>query len=236
MRVIVPFDPSDPNTRLSSLLSPAERREFAAAMLRDVLVAVRDAGGQPTVLSTTPFDEVSTTHDEASTTHDEASTTHDEASTSSGEAGDPSDVAVTVDDRSLSVAVNDALADDLPAAVVMADLALATPAALSALFGTEGDVVIAPGRGGGTNALVVRHPDFAVDYHGVSFTDHVDAAEAVGAAVSTVDSFRLAVDVDEPADVLDLLVHGDGAAAAWLRDAGFRVAVEDGDQTVVRED
>ncbi|MXR20192.1 2-phospho-L-lactate guanylyltransferase, partial [Halobacterium sp. PCN9] len=44
MRVIVPFDPSDPNTRLSSLLSPAERREFAAAMLRDVLAAVREAG------------------------------------------------------------------------------------------------------------------------------------------------------------------------------------------------
>jgi len=229
MRVIVPFDPSDPNTRLSSLLSPAERREFAAAMLRDVLAAVREAGGQPTVLSTTSLDEVPTSRDEGATTRDESPTSRDQN-------GEAAGVAVTVDDRPLSTAVNDALADDLPAAVVMADLALATPAALSRLFATAGDVVIAPGRGGGTNALVVRHPDFAVDYHGVSFADHVDAADAVGASVSTVDSFRLAVDVDEPADVLDLLVHGDGAAAAWLRDAGFRVAVEDGDPTVGRED
>jgi 2-phospho-L-lactate guanylyltransferase len=233
MRVIVPFDPSDPNTRLSSLLSPAERREFATAMLRDVLAAVREAGGQPTVLSTTTLDEAPTSRDDSPTNRDEAPTGRDENGDASSVVAD---VPVTVDDRPLSTAVNDAIAEELPAAVVMADLALATPTALSRLFATEGDVVIAPGRGGGTNALVVRHPDFAVDYHGVSFADHVDAAEAVGASVSTVDSFRLGVDVDEPADVLDLLVHGDGAAAAWLRDAGFRVAVEDGDPTVVRED
>ncbi|MGB9964785.1 2-phospho-L-lactate guanylyltransferase [Halobacterium hubeiense] len=203
MRTLVPFDPANPNTRLSSLLSPAERRDFAAAMLADVLAAVREAGGTPTVLATEPLDSV--------------------------------DAPVIVDDRSLSVAVNDALAEGRPAAVVMADLALATPDALERLFDADADVVIAPGRGGGTNALVVRHPEFSVDYHGTSFLDHVAAAEAAGASVEPVDSFRLAVDVDEPADVLDVLVYASGEAADWLRDAGFRAAVRDGAPTVVRE-
>jgi len=240
MRTLVPFDPTNPNTRLSPLLSADERRAFAAAMLTDVLDAVRAAGGEPTVLASAPLDR---------------------------------DVSapVQVDDRPLSAAVNDALAEELPAAVVMADLALATPDALRRLFDADAGVAVAPGRGGGTNALAVRDPAFSVDYHGVSFRDHVAAAEAAGASVEVVDSFRLAVDVDEPADLLDVLVHGDSAgdrrepanqvsgeerpanrasdwepaerasgatassaAADWLRDAGFRVAVEDGTPRVRR--
>ncbi|NIB99865.1 2-phospho-L-lactate guanylyltransferase [Halobacterium sp. R2-5] len=240
MRTLVPFDATNPNTRLASLLSADERREFAAAMLSDVLDAVRGAGGAPTVLASAPVDV---------------------------------DAPVTVDDRSLTDAVNDALGE-LPAAVVMADLALATPEAVSRLFESDADVAIAPGRGGGTNALVVRDADFRVDYHGTSFLDHVAAAEDVGASVETVDSFRLAIDVDERADLLDVLVHGDSAAdrreaadrassegqgpsdrssgrspredgeerpassasaaADWLRDAGFRVVVEGGAPEVVR--
>ena len=203
MRTLVPFDPTNPNTRLSALLSEDERRAFATAMLADVLDSVRRAGGTPTVLASAPLD------------------------------GDV-DAPVTVDDRPLSVAVNDALAA-LPAAVVMADLALATPEAVQRLYDADGDVVVAPGRGGGTNALVVRHPDFDVDYHGVSFRDHLAAADAAGATVETVDSFRLAVDVDEPTDLLDVLVHGSSEAADWLRDAGFRVTVGDGTPTVVRD-
>lgn len=200
MRVIVPFDPANPNTRLSAVLSTEERRDFAAAMLADVLDTVRAAGGTPEVLSTAPLD---------------------------------ADAPVHVDERSLSTAVDDALGDGLPAAVVMADLALATPGALESLFDTPGDIVVAPGRGGGTNALVVRTPDFAVDYHGLSFRDHLAAADEADATVRTVDSFRLAVDVDERADLLDVLVHGDGPAVEWLEDAGFAVRVEDGAPVVV---
>ena len=212
MRAIVPFDPSTPNTRLSSLLSPVERREFAAAMLADVLAAVRDAGGDPEVLASAPLDEAAAELNDAT-----------------------SGVPVTVDERSLSTAVNHALGDGLPAAVVMADLALADAGVLGDFFDTDGDVVVAPGRGGGTNALLVREEAFSVDYHGVSYRDHVDAASAAGADVETVDSFRLAVDVDEPADVLDVLVHGDGRVVEWLRDAGIRVAVEDGSPCVERD-
>ena len=139
------------------------------------------------------------------------------------------EVPVAVDDRPLTPAVNAALsATDGPLAVVMADLALATTASVERLLGAEGEVVLAPGLGGGTNALVARHPDFRVDYHGVSYSDHRAAAETVGASVATVDSFRLGVDVDDPSDLAEVLVHGTGETAACLRELGVELAAADG--------
>lgn len=142
---------------------------------------------------------------------------------------------VTVDERPLTTAVNAVLDEaDLPVAIVMADLALLTGDALEVLFAPTADVVVAPGLGGGTNALVVRHPDFRVDYHGTSYRDHCQHARATGASVASVDSFRLALDVDDPADLVEVLLHGEGAAVEWLRNAGFVVEASEDSPTVVR--
>ncbi|WP_313694550.1 2-phospho-L-lactate guanylyltransferase [Halorarum halobium] len=200
MRALVPFAAERPKTRLADVLTGAERRAFADAMLTDVLAALRAADFSPHLLATETAGQ---------------------------------DVPTTVDDRPLTDAVNDALAEheqttaDEPLAVVMADLALATPDSLARLR-APGDVVIAPGRGGGTNALVVRHPAFRVDYHGASYLDHLRAARDVGASVREVDSRRLATDVDEPGDLGEVLTHGDGAARDWLVDAGFELEGTDG--------
>lgn len=196
---MVPYAAERPKTRLAGELAVPERRAFADAMLTDVLGVLRDAGFSPHLLTTERQDRA---------------------------------VDQTVDDRPLTPAVNDALraydpSTDTPLAVVMADLALATPAALSRLT-ADGDVVVAPGRAGGTNALVVRHPDFRVDYHGASYLDHLRAARAIGASVREVDSHRLATDVDEPSDLAEVLLHGDGAARDWLVDAGFELEIGDG--------
>ena len=199
MRVVVPFSAARPKSRLSPVLDPEERQAFARAMLDDVLDAL------------------------AST-----ATSHDPTvvATAPVECEAP----VDVDDRPLTDAVDDRLPDagDDPVAVVMADLALATPGALDRLFTADADVVFAPGRGGGTNALVVRHPDFHVDYHGASIRDHREIAREVGAETATVDSFRLATDIDEPADLVEVLLHATGGAATWLREAGFAVTATDG--------
>lgn len=133
---------------------------------------------------------------------------------------------VVVDDRPLTEAVNAHL--EPPMAVVMADLALATPAALRRLFEADAEVALAPGLGGGTNAFVTRHPEFAVDYHDASIRDHRRIAREVGADVETVDSFRLAVDVDESDDLVEVLLHGGGRALSWLEAAGFEVESTDG--------
>jgi 2-phospho-L-lactate guanylyltransferase len=219
MEVIVPFSTDRPKSRLSDALSPEERAEFARAMLDDVLDAVDAAGGEPRVLATDAVDV---------------------------------DPPVTVDDRALTEAVNAVLdarlgsegaADDEtdgspePVAVVMADLALATPAAVERLFeaGRDADVAMAPGRGGGTNAFVASHPAFRVDYHGASYLDHRGIAAEVGAAFTAVDSQRLGTDVDEPADLAEVLIHAEGRAAAWLREAGFTLDASEGRVAVVRE-
>ncbi|WP_440988715.1 2-phospho-L-lactate guanylyltransferase [Haloarchaeobius baliensis] len=147
------------------------------------------------------------------------------------------DASVRVDDRSLTTAVNAVLEEgDGPVAVVMADLPLVTPAVLDRLFGATGDVVIAPGRGAGTNALVVRDDGFRTDFHGASYLDHREAASTVGAEVTVVDSHRLATDVDERADLVEVLVHGDGRAATWLADHGVRIERGNGRVNAVRVD
>jgi 2-phospho-L-lactate guanylyltransferase len=237
VRVVVPYAVEQPKTRLSPALSPAERIEFSQAMCRDVLDTIHETGETPELLATGPVEFGGDT---------------------AADVSEP--LAVTIDDRPLTSAVNEILTETLPAsddqtptasetvhesatersegadavAVVMADLALATTDSLRRLFSAEGEVVAVPGRGGGTNALVVRHPDFRVDYHGASIRDHRRIAREVGAEYREVDSMRLATDVDEPEDLAELLLHGESRATDWLRDAGFEVDVSDGRVGVTR--
>jgi 2-phospho-L-lactate guanylyltransferase len=204
MRFLVPFAAARPKTRLSSVLDADERAAFAAAMRRDVIAAIREAGHDATILAT--------------------------------DALESADAPVTVDDRPLSAAVNAALDGSTPLGVLVADLALVTPAAVARLAAAAGDVVVAPGRGGGTNALVVRHPDFRVDFHGASYLDHLAAARRVDADVTAVDSMRLSTDVDDPSDLVEVLIHGEGEARDWLVDAGFELDVGEGRVGVRREE
>ncbi|THE66803.1 2-phospho-L-lactate guanylyltransferase [Salinadaptatus halalkaliphilus] len=211
MQVVVPFAAESPKTRLEPVLSPDERSTLARAMLDDVLEAILETGHEPTVVSTAPLDAA--------------------ASVLAADS-----VSVEIDDRSLTAAVDARLPapGDDPVAVVMADLALATPTALKALFTSVADVAIAPGRGGGTNALVVSHPEFSVDYHGGSYLDHCAIAREVDATLETVDSFRLATDVDEPTDLVEILIHGEGRAPARLRSFGFELDTDAGRVAVSR--
>lgn len=217
MHVVVPFAATDPKTRLASVLSPAERSTVARAMLADVLTAVVEAGAEPTVVSTAPLNPA----------------------TLSLEAAVCDAVSVSVDDRPLTEAVNARLPasrDDEATAVVMADLALATADTLAKLFAHDAAVTIAPGRSGGTNALVISHPDFRVDYHGTSYLDHCEIAHDIDASLETVDSFRLSTDIDEPADLVEVLIHGNEAdhAPASLRGLGFDLETRDGRVGVAR--
>ena len=208
MHVVVPFAVTDPKTRLAPVLSSEEREAFARAMLTDVLEGIEQTGYEPTILATAPL-----------------------------EADFPVSTSVLVDDRPLTPAVNAVLeTTHSDVAIVMADLALATSGALEGCFSRPGDVVIAPGRGGGTNVLVSRHEEFRVDYHGTSYLDHCRAARDVGAAVSTVDSFRLSTDVDEPEDLVEVTLHGGEHSRSFLERHGFDLETTAGRVTVTREE
>lgn len=135
-----------------------------------------------------------------------------------------------VDDRDLSVAVNAAVEDTgLPVGIVMADLPLLTVGTVERLLRADGDVVIAPGLGGGTNALVIRDTAFSVDYHGASFRDHYGHAREHDLDVTVLDSFRLAVDVDEESELIEVLLHGDDTVREWLLARDITIDV-DGEQ------
>lgn len=201
MRIVVPYTPIDPKTRLSPVLSADERVAFSRVMLADVLEAISALGHAPEVLATASLPAI--------------------------------EVPVHVDERSLSDAVNAIITP--PTAVVMADLALLTPDALRAAVDSQADVVIGPGRGGGTNLLIVRADGFAVDYHGNSLADHRRIAAAAGLSLAEIDSFRIATDVDEPADLVEVLLHGRGHARDWLADRGFVLTETDGRVAVERE-
>jgi 2-phospho-L-lactate guanylyltransferase len=205
MRVLVPYRVEEPKTRLAPMLDLRERRELSRLMLVDVLTAIREAGYEPTVLSTAPL------------------SIREE---------------VVVDDRPLTAAVNGHLESDSDrdtnTAIVMADLALVTSEVLSRLLEADGDVVLAPGRGGGTNALVTRHPQFRVDYHGASYRDHRAVCDEIGASTRVIDSHRLSTDIDETDDLGELLLHGDGRAADWL-DTRFELSVSNGRVGVERQ-
>ena len=206
MHCFVPFAVDTPKSRLDPVFSLAERQSFATAMLVDVLDALTTAGYAPTVLSTAP---IAAEHV-------------------------PDRAAVTVDDRTLTTAVNARLATGTPSLVLMADLPLVRASDVRNLADSNADITIAPGLGGGTNALVVREPRFRTDYHGASYLDHRRTAAELDASVDTIDSRRLATDIDEPSDLAEVLIHGDGAARDWLVDAGFELDTSDGRVEVQR--
>jgi len=237
--VLVPFDAGAPKTRLASVFDERERRAFARVLLEDVLGALATLGVDRTILATAPLD--GTPEVAAPVVVDDRPLTTAVNARLAGDLVGEMEPPVPSHER--------------PVGIVMADLPLATPRALRRVLygdpspGTDAesdpdadrerpaDVTMAPGLGGGTNALCVRDPAFRVDYHGASCRDHWATARRRGLDLATVDSFRLATDIDERADLVEVLIHGQGTAArSWLRDAGFFLVTGDGRVGVARGD
>ena len=196
---LIPYKPVNPKTRLSCILNQEEREAFARAMLTDVIAAVKGAGCSPVIVGTELFDS--------------------------------DDVQVTVKDADLNQTLNAILPQSIGGLtlIVMADLPLATSAAIERVCATKKDMAIVPGRGGGTNVIFLREPTrFHVDYYGTSFNKHMQIAHDAGLSCEVIDSFRLHTDIDEKEDLVELLIHGDGLSRKYLEDLGFELSVEKG--------
>ncbi len=136
------------------------------------------------------------------------------------------DAEVVRDDSDLDSAINKELLDT-PVAIIMSDLPLLNHDTLRRFFSSNGDVVIAPGRKGGTNMLLVRKRGFRVSYHYGSFFKHLNFARENGFEVSVFDSFFSSVDIDDENDLLELLLHGSGKRSCeFLKRIGFSVKFE----------
>jgi 2-phospho-L-lactate guanylyltransferase len=198
VRAVIPFKPQNPKSRLASVLDPAERERFACAMLEDVIDAVIGAGCEPFLLCTHPF-------------------SHPRAASAIHAAG-------------LNDALN-ALFRQLrgPLLVIMADLPLADAPAVARICDTSAGVALVPGRGGGTNAIYLREPErFRADFYGASFLKHRQIAEEAGTPADVIDSFRLHTDIDEPDDLVEVLIHGGTHSRTMLGTVGFALSIENG--------
>ena len=204
MKIVVPFKRKNAKSRLAGILTPDERDTLAMNMLRDVMDALD--GFEVDILTSSML---------------------------SNRDVDFSSY-ILLSDSGLNEALNEYLNsraghDNDSVMIVMADLPLISSKHIREIAGLDADVVIAPGKGGGTNILYIKDPSgFHVDYYGASFLDHLRIARESGASVEVYDSFAVSTDIDEPEDLVELLMHGDGAAASMLTDSGFDVVVRDG--------
>lgn len=82
---------------------------------------------------------------------------------------------------------------------------------LTAMATTRRDVVIAPSKANGTNALLIRPPDLIdLRFGGESFPLHVQEAFRAGVKPRIYRSPSVATDIDEPADLLSIETLGIG--------------------------
>lgn len=130
------------------------------------------------------------------------------------------EIEVRVDDSPLNEALESLL--EPPCLILPADLPLLRGEDVEELVSVEGDVVVAPGLRGGTNGLLLRER-IPLRYGGRSFERHLSEAEERGLSVAVHESFRFAVDVDVPKDLVELEVHGEGRAERALANLGLEL-------------
>ena len=203
MRVLIPFKAQNPKTRLSGVMTLNERISIAEAMLYDVIQAVEKSGVDVIDIGVTKMNFVC-------------------------RGIDTERVNIIYAPYSLDDLVNDYLAKVVEhrggegVAVVMADLPLLKAEHIKDIIEMGAEVVLAPGRFGGTNILFTSVPrKFRVSYYEMSFIKHFHRAEQRGLTVKVYDSFYTSVDVDSPDDLVEVLLHSKGYAKEVLEDMGF---------------
>ena len=205
--IVVPFRLDGAKSRLSPALDKDERREMALAMLRDVLACVSEFGNR-TILTRPGWDMG-----------------EDRWLKQAAQ-----DIKVISSDLELNDALNEMIEGEdrqgwpRDLLIVMADLALLAKNDIVGILSCPGDVVLCPGRGGGTNMILIRNPGFRTCYRGLSYPKHIDFARKAGLHLAIYESFRAGCDIDQPEDLAEILLHGQGKARSLLERLGFRLS------------
>lgn len=207
MRAVIPFKKKGAKSRLSPILSKFEREVLAVCMLHDVVDALKGSCVSGIdILTTSPnihIDGVNILHD-----------------TGSG----------------LNESLNDYISQNMqapdaePILIIMADIPLINTQHINDIAGHthNADIVIAPGTGGGTNILAICDPAYRVNYYGASYLDHINIAQSLGLKAATYDSLACATDIDEPEDLVEILIHGNSNATECIQSFGFELEIASG--------
>jgi 2-phospho-L-lactate/phosphoenolpyruvate guanylyltransferase len=201
MKAVIPYKKVRAKSRLSPVLSQEEREEFVELMLNCVIDAIKEAGIEKVeILSPSIYG-----------------------------LENMKKARVLLDKGNLNEALNRYLGEaEEPVLIVMADLPLLSPDHVTEIISTKEDVCIVPGRGGGTNVLFIKNPSsYRVRYYGSSFLTHCSIAAEAGQSIEVYDSFLAGTDIDEPEDLVELLIHGKGAAKYYIS-RKFRLEISSG--------
>lgn len=201
MKAVIPYKKTCAKSRLSPVLSQEEREEFVELMLNQVIDTLLEAGIK----------------------------TIDILSPSIYGLENMSKANVLLDKSDLNEALNRYLEQaEEPVLIVMADLPLLSPDHVKGITSTNEDLCIVPGKGGGTNVLFIKNPsEYKVKYYGSSFLTHCSIAEKTGQSIEIYDSFLAGTDIDEPEDLVELLIHGSRAAKQYINKK-FRLEISRG--------
>jgi 2-phospho-L-lactate guanylyltransferase len=221
-KAIIPFKKERAKSRLGGVLSEKEREEFAVRMLGDVLVALSESEIEEVeIISTCSEEQIKEDLNIGLKLNLELESKSDLNLK----------LSVREDGRGLNEVLNEEIKDEKePVLIIMADVPLATPESINEIISREEDVVITPGREGGTNALFLRKPyKFAVSYYGISCLKHIETARRRDLSCAIHDSFFISTDIDEVDDLIELLIHGRGGSrsrsfsAEYLRGIGVSI-------------
>lgn len=211
MKAIVPFKKQNAKSRLASILNPEEREKFALAMLRDVIRALKSSRVEEIMVLAVDHEGLEEFIQEK--------------------------IEVSICNKGLNEAINEQFAvASGEVLIVMADLPMISTLNINEMIDSDEEIVIAFGRGGGTNIMLIRKPEkFHADYYEFSYLKHKKIAESKGLSFKEYSSFFTACDIDEVWDLVELLIHGRGEAADYLRNLGMKLVETKGRAGVKRE-
>ncbi|MGB9200412.1 2-phospho-L-lactate guanylyltransferase, partial [Methanobacterium sp.] len=96
-------------------------------------------------------------------------------------------------------------------------------------MGETSDLVIAPAKGGGTNALLCPVRDMEMKFGECSFFEHIKVASLQNWQYAVFDSFYMSLDVNTAEDLGEIMLHGwDTATRSFLKSTGLEVSSNHG--------
>lgn len=186
---------SEAKSSLSAVLAPQQRRRLVLSMLADVLGAVHQAPSISNAIVVSPDERVLNF-----------------ARLHGAEGVAEPDLGLN---EALKLAIRHTISKGVDSVLILpADLPLLKSADvenLIAMASAPKDVVIAPSKAKGTNALFLRPPGLInLRFGGESFPLHVKEASQVGVRSRVYRSTTVALDIDEPEDLLSVETLGLG--------------------------
>jgi len=180
---------SHAKTRLSPTLTPIERENLLKSMLKDVIKVLKNSVDRVMVISSDKdvLDYV------------------DKLEVESLEEYGSTDL-----NGALKQAVDYCANDCSKILITPSDIPLLREEHVKDILktGEDVDVVIAPAKGGGTNALLMPPPGIEMMFGDCSFFKHLEEAGKVGLTFSVFDSFYISLDVNTAEDLGEIMLHG----------------------------